>query len=44
MPRIRKLLLFALIPLVINFVPGAARAEKRVALVTSATPAIKPEH
>src|SRR5262249_20207925 len=33
MPRIRKLLLFALIPLVINFVPGAARAEKRVALV-----------
>src|SRR5262245_37206785 len=33
MPRIRKLLLFALIPLMITFVSGAARGEKRVALV-----------
>src|SRR6516165_4480568 len=33
MPRIRKLLLFALIPLVLAFMSGAARAEKRVALV-----------
>src|SRR5262249_33868659 len=33
MPRIRKLLLFALIPLVLAFMSGATRAEKRVALV-----------
>src|SRR5262249_50943587 len=33
MPCIRKLLLFALIPLMLTFVSGAARAEKRVALV-----------
>src|SRR5262245_54431871 len=34
MSRIRKLLmLFALIPLVLVFVPGAAHAEKRIALV-----------
>jgi uncharacterized caspase-like protein len=33
MPRIRKLVLFALIPLVLAFVSGAARAEKRIALV-----------
>ena len=33
MPRIPKLVLFALIPLVLAFVSGVARAEKRVALV-----------
>jgi uncharacterized caspase-like protein len=33
MPRIRKLVLFALIPLMLAFVSSAARAEKRVALV-----------
>jgi uncharacterized caspase-like protein len=33
MPRIRKLLLFALIPLVLAVMSGAARAEKRIALV-----------
>ena len=35
MPRIRKLIamVFALIPLVLVFVPSAARAEKRIALV-----------
>src|ERR1700757_1779309 len=35
MPRVRKLIAmaFALIPLVLVFVPGAARAEKRIALV-----------
>src|SRR5262245_46526112 len=33
MPRIRKLVLFALIPLVLAFVSGVAHAEKRIALV-----------
>src|SRR5215475_2457737 len=33
MPRIPKLVLFALIPLVLAFASGVARAEKRVALV-----------
>src|SRR5262245_65759669 len=34
MPRIPKLVLFALIPLVLAFASGVARAEKRLPLVT----------
>src|SRR5215475_3438725 len=37
MPRIPKLVLFALIPLVLAFASGVARAEKRIALVIGNT-------
>src|SRR5213593_3600228 len=33
MPSIRKLMLVVLLPLVLSLMPGAARAEKRIALV-----------